>query len=354
MSQGFREARMFLDQLMGVFSNDVAIDLGTANTLVYLRGKGIVLNEPSVVAVDRTTGKVIAVGKEAKSMLGRTPDEIVAVRPLKDGVIADFEKTEDLLREFIQKALRRRTWVRPRIIICVPSGITEVEKRAVQDSAQHAGAREVLLVPEPIAAAIGVGLPVGKPSGNMIIDIGGGTTEIAVMALNSIVNQQSIRVGGDEMDEAIVQYVKKAYNLLIGEQTAEQIKIKIGSAFRLEQEEEMEIKGRDLVAGIPKTMKISSVEVREALSEPLQQIVDALMQSLEKTPPELASDIVDRGIVMTGGGSLLRGIDMLLREATNLPITVAEDPLSCVVLGTGKILDDPTQYEKVLMSVVRD
>jgi rod shape-determining protein MreB len=339
---------------MGVFSNDVAIDLGTANTLVYLRGKGIVLNEPSVVAVDRTTGKVIAVGREAKSMLGRTPDEIVAVRPLKDGVIADFEKTEDLLREFIQKALRRRTWVRPRIIICVPSGITEVEKRAVQDSAQHAGAREVLLVPEPIAAAIGVGLPVGKPSGNMIIDIGGGTTEIAVMALNSIVNQQSIRVGGDEMDEAIVQYVKKAYNLLIGEQTAEQIKIRIGSAFRLEQEEEMEIKGRDLVAGIPKTMKISSVEVREALSEPLQQIVDALMQSLEKTPPELASDIVDRGIVMTGGGSLLRGIDMLLREATNLPITVAEDPLTCVVLGTGKILDDPTQYEKVLMSVVRD
>ena len=353
-THGIREARMFLDQLMGVFSNDVAIDLGTANTLVYLRGKGIVLNEPSVVAVDRTTNKVIAVGKEAKSMLGRTPDEIVAVRPLKDGVIADFEKTEDLLREFIQKALRRRTWVRPRIIICVPSGITEVEKRAVQDSAQHAGAREVLLVPEPIAAAIGVGLPVGKPSGNMIIDIGGGTTEIAVMALNSIVNQQSIRVGGDEMDEAIVQYVKKAYNLLIGEQTAEQIKIKIGSAFRLEQEEEMEIKGRDLVAGIPKTMKISSVEVREALSEPLQQIVDALMQSLEKTPPELASDIVDRGIVMTGGGSLLRGIDMLLREATNLPITVAEDPLSCVVLGTGKILDDPTQYEKVLMSVVRD
>ncbi len=353
-THGFREARMFLDQLMGVFSNDVAIDLGTANTLVYLKGKGIVLNEPSVVAVDRTTGKVIAVGKEAKSMLGRTPAEIVAVRPLKDGVIADFEKTEDLLREFIQKALRRRTWVRPRIIICVPSGITEVEKRAVQDSAQHAGAREVLLVPEPIAAAIGVGLPVGKPSGNMIIDIGGGTTEIAVMALNSIVNQQSIRVGGDEMDEAIVQYVKKAYNLLIGEQTAEQIKIKIGSAFRLEQEEEMEIKGRDLVAGIPKTMKISSVEVREALSEPLQSIVDALMQSLEKTPPELASDIVDRGIVMTGGGSLLRGIDMLLREATNLPITVAEDPLSCVVLGTGKILDDPTQYEKVLMSVVRD
>ena len=353
-TQGFREARMFLDQVMGVFSNDVAIDLGTANTLVYLRGKGIVLNEPSVVAVDRTTNKVIAVGKEAKSMLGRTPDEIVAVRPLKDGVIADFEKTEDLLREFIQKALRRRTWVRPRIIICVPSGITEVEKRAVQDSAQHAGAREVLLVPEPIAAAIGVGLPVGTPSGNMIIDIGGGTTEIAVMALNSIVNQQSIRVGGDEMDEAIVQYVKKAYNLLIGEQTAEQIKIRIGSAFRLEQEEEMEIKGRDLVAGIPKTMKISSVEVREALSEPLQQIVDALMQSLEKTPPELASDIVDRGIVMTGGGSLLRGIDMLLREATNLPITVAEDPLSCVVLGTGKILDDPTQYEKVLMSVVRD
>src|SRR6059058_2972117 len=273
---------MFLDSLMGFLSTDVAMDLGTANTLVFVKGRGIVLNEPSVVAVDKATGRVLAVGSEAKLMLGRTPDEINAIRPLKDGVIADFEVTEHLLREFIHRVQKHKFLVRPRIIICVPSGITEVEKRAVQDSAQHAGAREVLLVPEPIAAAIGVGLPVGKPSGNMIIDIGGGTTEIAVMALNSIVNQQSIRVGGDEMDEAIVQYVKKAYNLLIGEQTAEQIKIKIGSAFRLEQEEEMEIKGRDLVAGIPKTMKISSVEVREALSEPLQQIVDALMQSLEK------------------------------------------------------------------------
>jgi rod shape-determining protein MreB len=341
---------MFLDQLMGVFSNDVAIDLGTANTLVYLRGKGIVLNEPSVVAVDRTTGKVIAVGKEAKSMLGRTPDEIVAVRPLKDGVIADFEKTEDLLREFIQKALRRRTWVRPRIIICVPSGITEVEKRAVQDSAQHAGAREVLLVPEPIAAAIGVGLPVGKPSGNMIIDIGGGTTEIAVMALNSIVNQQSIRVGGDEMDEAIVQYVKKAYNLLIGEQTAEGIKIKIGSAFRLEQEEEMEIKGRDLVAGVPKTVEITDEEIRDSLLEPINQIVEAVRIGLERTPPELASDIVDKGIVLAGGGSLLRNLDTLLREETGLPVMLADDPLTAVVMGAGKVLDELSLLKDVAIS----
>ena len=347
-TQRFREARMFLDQLMGVFSNDVAIDLGTANTLVYLKGKGIVLNEPSVVAVDRTTNKVIAVGKEAKSMLGRTPDEIHAVRPLKDGVIADFEKTEDLLREFIQKALRRRTWVRPRIIICVPSGITEVEKRAVQDSAQHAGAREVLLVPEPIAAAIGVGLPVGKPSGNMIIDIGGGTTEIAVMALNSIVNQQSIRVGGDEMDEAIVQYVKKAYNLLIGEQTAEQIKIKIGSAAPTGDEREMEVKGRDLVSGIPKTVRVHSAEIREAIQEPVQQVVDAVRRALEITPPELASDIVDRGIIMTGGGALIRGLDLLLQQETGLLIHVDEDPLTCVVRGTGRILDDYEKYRGVL------
>jgi rod shape-determining protein MreB and related proteins len=331
----------------------MAVDLGTANTLVYVRGRGIVLSEPSVVAIDARSGEVHAVGLEAKRMLGRTPGTIQAIRPLKDGVIADFDVTEQMLRHFIQKVHQNR-WAHPRVVVCVPSGVTGVEKRAVEEACLSAGARQAYLIEEPMAAAIGAGLPVGEPTGNIVLDVGGGTSEVAVISLGGIVVSESIRVGGDEMDEAIVQYVKKAYNLLIGEQTAEQIKIKIGSAFRLEQEEEMEIKGRDLVAGIPKTMKISSVEVREALSEPLQQIVDALMQSLEKTPPELASDIVDRGIVMTGGGSLLRGIDMLLREATNLPITVAEDPLSCVVLGTGKILDDPSQYEKVLMSVVRD
>ena len=340
--------------LMGLLSNDVAIDLGTANTLVYVQGKGIVLNEPSVVAVEKSSGKVIAVGHEAKAMLGKTPDKIEAVRPLRDGVIADFEKTEDLLSSFIQRVQRRKFLVRPRVIICVPSGITEVEKRAVRDSAEHAGAREVLLVAEPIAAAIGVGLPVAKPTGNMVIDIGGGTTEIAVMALNDIVHHESIRVGGDEMDEAIVQYMKKAYNMLIGDQTAEYIKIKVGSAFKVGEEGELEIKGRDLIAGIPKTMRISSAEVREALQEPTNAIVDAVKRSLERTPPELASDIVDKGIVMTGGGSLLRGIDALLREHTNLPVTVAEDPLLCVVLGTGKILEDLDTYEKVVMNTTED
>jgi rod shape-determining protein MreB len=340
--------------LMGFLSNDVAIDLGTANTLVYVQGKGIVLNEPSVVAVEKSNGKVIAVGHAAKAMLGKTPDKIEAVRPLRDGVIADFEKTEDLLSSFIQRVQRRKFLVRPRVIICVPSGITEVEKRAVRDSAEHAGAREVLLVAEPIAAAIGVGLPVAKPTGNMVIDIGGGTTEIAVMALNDIVHHESIRVGGDEMDEAIVLYLKKAYNMLIGDQTAEYIKLKVGSAFKLGEEEELEIKGRDLIAGIPRTMKISSLEVREALQESTNAIVDAVKRSLERTPPELASDIVDKGIVMTGGGSLLRGIDALLREHTNLPVTVAEDPLLCVVLGTGKILEDLETYEKAVMNTTDD
>ena len=345
---------MFLDRLMGMVSSDVAIDLGTANTLVYVKGKGIVLNEPSVVAVDKATGRVRAVGSEAKAMLGRTPEGIAAVRPLKDGVIADFEITEDLLRELIKKVQRRRFLVRPRIIICVPSGITEVEKRAVRDSAQHAGAREVFLVAEPVAAAIGAGLPVDTPTGNMVIDIGGGTTEIAVIALNGIVNETSIRVGGDEMDEAIVQYAKKVHNLLIGDQTAEQIKIRIGSAFELDEEMEMEVKGRDLIGGIPKTIKISSEEVREALQEPVSQIEAALRQSLEKTPPELASDIVDRGIVMTGGGALLRGLDQRMREATNLPIYVAEDPLTCVVHGTGKVLDSLEHYEQVIMKSGKD
>jgi len=343
---------MFLDSLMGFFSTDVAMDLGTANTLVFVRGRGIVLNEPSVVAVDKATGKVLAVGSEAKLMLGRTPDEINAVRPLKDGVIADFELTEDLLREFVHRV--HKFLVRPRIIICVPSGITEVEKRAVIDSAMRASAREVLLVPEPIAAAIGVGLPVDTPTGNMVVDIGGGTTEIAVIALNGIVTKTSIRTGGDEMDEAIMNYAKKAYNMMIGEQTAERIKIEIGSAFPLPEEMDMEIKGRDLVRGIPRTLRVSSVEIREALQEPVGQIVNALRESLERTPPELAADIVDRGIFMTGGGALLRGLDLLLREVTNLNIRVAQDPLTCVVLGAGKILEQLEDYEKVILSGHKD
>jgi rod shape-determining protein MreB len=340
---------MFLNQLIGFMSNDVAIDLGTANTLVYVRGRGIVINEPSVVAVEKATRKVLAVGREAKEMLGRTPQAIDAIRPLKDGVIADFEMTEELLRTFITRVQKHRFLVHPRIIVSVPSGITEVEKRAVRDSAERAGAREVFLVAEPISAAIGVGLPVGKAIGNMIIDIGGGTTEIAVMTLNDIVHNTSLRVAGDKMDEAIQQYVKRAYNLLIGDRTAERIKMEIGSAFPLEEELELEIKGRDLIGGIPKTIKVTSVEIREALQEPISAIVEALKQSLEQTPPELASDIVDRGIVMTGGGSLLRGLDMLLREATNLPIAVAQDALLCVVLGCGKILDDMETYESIVM-----
>jgi rod shape-determining protein MreB len=340
-------------RLATYFSNDIAIDLGTANTLVYLKGNGIVLNEPSVVAVDQKTKKVYAVGAEAKSMLGKTPDHIIAVRPMKDGVIADFEITEVMLREFIRKSQKKRFFIRPRIVISVPSGITEVERRAVTDSAQNAGARDVYLVAEPIAAAIGVGLPVDKPSGNMIIDIGGGTTEIAVIALNGIVTDISIRVGGDEMDEVIVQHVKKAYNLLIGDQTAEHVKMTLGTATRMEKEEEMEIKGRDLVSGIPKTLRISSVEIREALAEPLSQITAALKTALEQTPPELAADIVDRGIVMTGGGSLLKGIDVLLKEETNLPINVVEDPLTCVVLGSGKILGNLHLYERIIMKSSR-
>jgi rod shape-determining protein MreB len=335
------------------FSNDIAIDLGTANTLVYLKGNGIVLNEPSVVAVDQKSKRVYAVGAEAKSMLGKTPDHIVAIRPMKDGVIADFEITEVMLREFIRKSQKKRFFIRPRIVISVPSGITEVERRAVTDSAQNAGAREVYLVSEPIAAAIGVGLPVDKPSGNMVIDIGGGTTEIAVIALNGIVTDISIRVGGDEMDEAIVGHIKKAYNLLIGDQTAEHVKMIVGSATKLKKEEELEIKGRDLVSGIPKTLRISSIEIREALAEPVSQIVAALKTALEQTPPELAADIVDRGIVMTGGGSLLRGLDVLLKEETNLPINVVEDPLTCVVLGSGKILGNLYLYERVIMKSSR-
>lgn len=342
------------NRLSNLLTNDIAIDLGTANTLVYIKGKGIVLNHPSVVAINKQTGKVYAVGSDAKAMLGKTPENISAIRPLKDGVIADFEVCEFMLREFIKLAQKKRHFVAPRIVICVPSGITEVEKRAVRDSAKHAGAREVFLVAEPIAAAIGVGLPVDQPSGNMIIDIGGGTTEIAVIALNGIVCDTSIRVGGDEMDEAIVIYIKKNHNLLIGDQTAEQIKKRIGTAYRLEKEEEMEVKGLDQVTGIPKVQKISTVEIREALQEPIQAISDALKHALEQTPPELAADIKDRGIVMTGGGALLRGLPELLREQTDLPINLMDDPLFCVVLGTGKILDDFERYRPVIMKSTRD
>jgi len=340
----------FLD----LISNDIGIDLGTANTLVFVRGQGIVLNEPSVVAIEVASKKVLAVGAEAKEMLGRTPGEIMSIRPLKDGVIADFEITERLLSNFIRQVVKHRYLMKPRIVISVPSGITEVEKRAVRDSAENAGAREVFLIQEPMAAAIGVGLPVHLPSGTMVIDVGGGTSEIAVIALNGIVNNISIRIGGDEMDEAIMLYLKKNYNLLIGERTAEEIKIKIGSAFPLDEEESMEIKGRDLVAGIPKTMKISSVQVREALSEPVDAIIEAVRQALEETPPELAADILDKGIIVTGGGALLKGMDRRLREETNLAINVAEDPLTCVVKGTGKVLEDMNHFSKVLIKSRRD
>ncbi len=328
------------DKLLGFFSNDIGIDLGTANTLVYVKDHGIVLREPSVVAVQAGTNKVLAVGEEAKRMLGRTPGNIVAIRPLKDGVIADFEVTEAMLRHFISKVHNRRRMVRPRVVIAVPSGITEVEKRAVKDSATHAGAREVYLIEEPMAAAIGTGLPVLDAAGNMIIDIGGGTTEVALISLSGIVFSRSVRVAGDELDEAISQYMKRAYNLMIGERTAEDIKIKIGSAYKLEKEVSMEVKGRDLVAGLPKTITITSQEVREAMMEPISTIVDSVRITLERCPPELSADLVDRGLVLAGGGALLRGLDRLLAEETGLPVHVAEDPLSAVCEGTGKALQE--------------
>jgi rod shape-determining protein MreB len=333
---------MLLDPILGLFSNDLAIDLGTANTCVYVKGKGIVLSEPSVVAVRKDgkgPGRVLAVGKEAKLMLGRTPGNIVAIRPMKDGVIADFEVTEAMLRHFIQKVHNRRALVRPRIIICVPSGITQVEKRAVRESAESAGAREVYLIEEPMAAAIGAGLPITEPCANMIIDIGGGTTEVAVISLAGIVFCKSVRVGGDKMDDAILQYIKRKYNLLIGERTAEVIKTTIGTAYPSDVVETIEVKGRDLVSGIPKILTIDSEEVRMSITEQIEAIVDTVRVTLEQTPPELAADIVDKGIVLTGGGALLKNLDVLLREETGLPITITEDPLSTVVLGSGKALD---------------
>jgi len=334
---------VILNQILGWFSNDLAIDLGTANTLVYAKGKGIVSSEPSVVAVlkdARGSDRVRAVGREAKQMLGRTPGNIVAIRPMKDGVIADFEVTEAMLRYFIARAHNRSNLLRPRIVIAVPSGITEVEKRAVRESAMSAGAREVYLIEEPMAAAIGAGLPVTEPSGNMIVDIGGGTTEVAVISLSGIVYSNSVRVGGDKMDDAITNYIKRKYNLLIGERTAEMIKIQIGTAYPTEDLESVEVKGRDLVAGVPKTLEIKSDEVREALAEPVNAVVEAVTIALEQTPPELGADIVDKGIVMVGGGSLLANLDILLREATGLPVMLAEDPLTAVAHGTGRCLDE--------------
>ncbi len=331
----------------GMFSNDLAIDLGTANTLVYVRGKGIVTNEPSVVAIEKRTGQLLAVGLEAKKMLGRTPGNIVAIRPMKDGVIADFEMAEKMLRHFITKAHNRNTFVRPRIIICVPSKITQVEQRAVRDSAELAGAREVYLIEEPIAAAIGAGLPIAEPSGNMVVDIGGGTTDVAVISLAGIVYSESVKVAGDKMDDSVANYIKRKYNLLIGDHMAEQIKFEIGSAYPPEERRTFMIKGRDLISGIPRTLVIDDAEIREALAEPISAIVNAIKVALENTPPELAGDIIDRGIVLTGGGSILRGMDIRLREETNLPIIPVEDPLTTVVVGTGKALDQIDLLKKV-------
>ena len=347
-----KETALILDGILGWFSNDLAIDLGTANTLVYVKGRGIVVSEPSVVAVSkdgRGPDRVVAVGKQAKEMLGRTPGNVVSVRPMKDGVIADFEITEAMLRAFIARVHDRKRLVRPRIVIAVPSGITEVEKRAVKESAMLAGAREVCLIEEPMAAALGAGLPVTEPSGNMIIDIGGGTTEVAVISLSGVVYANSTRVGGDKMDEAIINFVKRKYNLLIGERTAELIKIEIGTAFPLDEMRSMEVKGRNLVAGIPKTLEMKSEEVREALSEPINAIVESVKIALERTPPELSADIVDKGIVLVGGGSLLTNMDVLLRETTGLPVMLAEDPLTAVAMGTGRCLDDLRLLREVMI-----
>jgi len=345
---------LFLDSILGIFSNDLAIDLGTANTLVYVKGKGIVLDEPSVVAVSmdgRSKNRVLAVGGEAKHMLGRTPGSIVAIRPLRDGVIADFEVTEAMLRHFIQKVHNRRSFVRPRIIIAVPSGITQVEKRAVRESAESAGAREVFRIEEPMAAAIGANLPITEPTCNMVVDIGGGTTEVAVISLAGIVYSRSVRVAGDKMDEAIIQYIKRKYNLLIGERTAEIIKTTIGNAYPNPQDlETIEVKGRDLASGIPKILSIDSEEIRVAISEQIDTIVETVKIALEQTPPELSADIVDRGIVLTGGGALLKNLDKLLREETSLPITVTENPLSTVALGAGRALDSLEILKRVLIN----
>ena len=343
---------MLLDPIFGLFSNDLAIDLGTANTLVYVKGKGIVLNEPSVVALkkdDHGGNKILAVGKEAKTMLGRTPGDIVATRPMKDGVIADFDITETMLRYFIRKVHNRRTLVRPRIIISVPSGITQVEKRAVRESAESAGAREVFLIEEPMAAAIGADLPITEPTSNVVVDIGGGTTEVAVISMAGTVYSCSVRVAGDKMDEAIVQHIKRKYNLLIGLQTAELIKVNVGNAYPTEEPECIEVKGRDLVTGIPKILTIDSEEVRKAISEQIETILETVRIALEQTPPELSADVVDKGIVLTGGGALLKNLDVLLREETRLPIATTDDPLVTVAVGAGKALDNLSVLREIMV-----
>lgn len=344
---------MLFDPIIGIFSNDLAIDLGTANTLVYVKGKGIVCSEPSVVAVSkdaRGVKHVLAVGREAKEMLGRTPGNIEAIRPMRDGVIADFEVTGAMLKHFIRKAHNRKTLIRPRIIVCIPFGVTEVEKRAVRESAEAAGAREVFLIEEPMAAAVGSGLPVMEATGNMVVDIGGGTTEVAVISLGGIVFSRSIRVAGDKMDEAIIHYLKRKYNMLVGERSAEQIKIQIGNAYPNGEVKTMLVKGRDLVAGVPRTFEINSEEVREAIIEPITAIVEAVKFTLERTPPELAADIVDKGIMLSGGGALLKNLDVLFREETGLPVVIADDPLTSVVRGCGQTLDKLDQYKGITLS----
>ncbi len=326
---------------MGLFSisKDMGIDLGTANTLVYVKGKGIVLREPSVVAINSMNKKVLAVGEEAKKMIGRTPGNIVAIRPMKDGVIADFDVTQMMLKKFISKVIGKSAFASPRIIVCYPSGVTEVEKRAIDEAAKQAGAREVVLMEEPMAAAIGAGLPVDEPTGSMIVDIGGGTTEVAIISLDGIVTSKSLRIAGDELDQAIISYIKNEYNLMIGERTAENIKMELGSAFKLEEEKDMDIKGRDLISGLPKTITVTMEQIREALKEPVSAIIDAIKTTLEKTPPELAADIMEKGIMLAGGGALLKGLDKLINHETHMPVHIAESPLDCVALGAGKALE---------------
>jgi len=340
---------VFFQKLLGTFSNDLAIDLGTANTLVYVKGKGIICNEPSVVVIRRDNKKPVAVGIEAKEMLGKTPSNIISIRPMKDGVIADFDATEEMLKYFIKKAHNRRSFVSPRVIIGVPSGITQVEQRAVKDAASASGAREVYLIEEPMAAALGVGLPVGEPSGNMIVDIGGGTTDVAVISIDGIVYSKAVRVGGDKMDDAIMAYIKRKYNLMIGERTAENIKIEIGSAYPINNGESMEVKGRDLISGIPKAIRVVDSEIREALQESVNIILDTIKVTLENTPPELGADIVDRGIVLAGGGALLKGLDILIKEHTGVPVVLPDDPLTAVVRGCGNMLDKLDLLKRVAL-----
>ncbi|HOQ00178.1 MAG TPA: rod shape-determining protein [Acetivibrio clariflavus] len=338
---------------MGIFTRDIGIDLGTANTLVHVKGKGIVVREPSVVAINKKSGDILAVGDAAKEMIGRTPGNIIAIRPMKDGVIADFEITQAMLKYFIRKALSKGVIGKPRVVICVPSGVTEVEKRAVEEASLAAGAKEAYLIEEPMAAAIGANLPVDEPSGSMVVDIGGGTSEVAVISLGGIVTSKSLRIAGDELDEAIVHYVKKEYNLMIGERTAEEIKMTIGAAYPKPKEESMEIRGRDLISGLPKNITITSTEVADALREPINAIVDSIKYTLEKTPPELAADIMDRGIMLTGGGALLSGLDKLIRDETGMPVNIAENPLDCVAMGSGKVLEEIETLKKVLISPKR-